>query len=230
MSAELLPTAEQALDALAVHLVAQSTEGFICLACHARAAARESIKHDPICPISTLSRTARERWKLGDVVQVLHWMARRYADGRQSYAPSLFNDQVRILQGMGITLNATGDGTVWAADGNPLCRDVTDEQMGPEWSMYQNNIRAVLEREGNLQKQLQQAEKQLATTAKRQVQTYRHRRFPQRAEQLYRGEGIAGREIVLVRVFDEGDLTGGQLLQSDAESFDKSFAPEEVGK
>ncbi len=46
----------------------------------------------------------------------LHWMARRYVDGRQSYATSLHNENTRELLAMGVPLNATGDGTLWARD------------------------------------------------------------------------------------------------------------------
>jgi hypothetical protein len=47
----------------------------------------------------------------------LHWMARRYVDGRSSYAPSMFNGITRGLLSMGVQLNATGDGIIWARDG-----------------------------------------------------------------------------------------------------------------
>jgi hypothetical protein len=47
----------------------------------------------------------------------LHWMARRYADGRQSYAVGMFNDITRDLLDLVIKLNPTADGTIWAKDG-----------------------------------------------------------------------------------------------------------------
>ena len=49
----------------------------------------------------------------------LHWMARRYADGRQSYVPSLFNDITRKLLSLGIKLEDVDYETIWAreADG-----------------------------------------------------------------------------------------------------------------
>lgn len=63
------------------------------------------------------------------VVRDLHWMARRYVDGRSSYAPGLFNDHVRTLQRLGIELNPTGDGTIWARDAMGRAFDgLTDEQ------------------------------------------------------------------------------------------------------
>lgn len=54
---------------------------------------------------------------LRNVVVDLHWMARRYVDGRQSYATGLFNEHTRALVALGIPLNPTGDGTIWARDG-----------------------------------------------------------------------------------------------------------------
>src|ERR1051326_1997805 len=52
---------------------------------------------------------------LGDLVN-LHWMARRYADGRQSYATSMFNEITRRLLKLGVQLNPTSHETIWARD------------------------------------------------------------------------------------------------------------------
>lgn len=46
----------------------------------------------------------------------LHWMARRYVDGRQSCATGLFNEHTRALLALGAKLNPTADGTIWARD------------------------------------------------------------------------------------------------------------------
>lgn len=46
----------------------------------------------------------------------LQWMARRYVDGRQSYAVRLFNDYTQQLLDLGVKLNCA-DGTVFAKDG-----------------------------------------------------------------------------------------------------------------
>lgn len=46
----------------------------------------------------------------------LHWMARRYADGRSTYATSLFNSITRNLIKLGVKLNPTGDEIIWARD------------------------------------------------------------------------------------------------------------------
>ena len=47
----------------------------------------------------------------------LQWMAKRYAEGRQTYAPSTVNNITRRLIEMGLPLNPCGEGTVWARDG-----------------------------------------------------------------------------------------------------------------
>jgi hypothetical protein len=46
----------------------------------------------------------------------LAWQARRYCDGRSSYVTSMFNEDMRTLISLGVDLNATGDGTIWARD------------------------------------------------------------------------------------------------------------------
>lgn len=62
--------------------------------------------HEALDEIGTLRRIAVD----------LHWMARRYAEGRSSYATSLFNDHTRTLLRFGIEPNIHGDGTPWARD------------------------------------------------------------------------------------------------------------------
>lgn len=54
--------------------------------------------------------------RLREIVVDLHWMARRYANGRQSYAVGLFNRHTRALLALGVPLNATADETIWARD------------------------------------------------------------------------------------------------------------------
>lgn len=69
---------------------------------------------------------------LATICRDLHWMARRYADGRSSYAPSLFNEHVHTMLRLGVPLNPTADGTIWAYDG--MGRDfdhLTDNQATP---------------------------------------------------------------------------------------------------
>ena len=59
-------------------------------------------------------------------VMSLHWMARRYADGRSSYSPGLFNGITRKLLGAGVELKSPH----FARDGMGRRYDgLTDEQV-----------------------------------------------------------------------------------------------------
>jgi len=71
-----------------------------------------------------------EMQELTHITKDFHWMARRYADGRISYATSLFNDHVRALLKMGIDLKSTGvKESIWAKDGMGRVFDgLTDEE------------------------------------------------------------------------------------------------------
>lgn len=53
-------------------------------------------------------------------IRDIHWMARRYADGRRSYAVGMFNDATRKLLAIGALKSESNDadGTVWARDGD----------------------------------------------------------------------------------------------------------------
>lgn len=63
------------------------------------------------------------------IVRNFHWMARRYADGRSTYATRLFNEHVRTLLSMGVELDPTGDETIWARDGMGRAYDkLSDEE------------------------------------------------------------------------------------------------------
>lgn len=79
-----------------------------------------------------------ENTRLKAIAVHLHCMARRYADGRQSYATSLHNENTRELLAMNVPLNATGDGTLWARDSAGRAYDcLTDEEAAqgrePDW-------------------------------------------------------------------------------------------------
>ena len=51
------------------------------------------------------------------IVTDIHWMAKRYADGRNTYAPSMFNRAMRIALRLGITLQPDPiDGHLFARD------------------------------------------------------------------------------------------------------------------
>lgn len=62
---------------------------------------------------------AREIRLLRKAIQDVWWMARRYCDGRSTYAASTYNQHTRNLLALGIELNPTGEE---AAQGRP-----------PEW-------------------------------------------------------------------------------------------------
>jgi hypothetical protein len=103
-----------------------------------------------------------ENEMLRQVAMDLHWMARRYADGRQTYATSLFNDHTRALLKAGVKLNPTGDGTLWARDGaGRSCDHLSDEEaaMGGECDWKHPNTQRRLEETA---KALQAANEEIA--------------------------------------------------------------------
>ncbi len=53
---------------------------------------------------------------LAEIVRDLHWMARRYADMRQSYAVSTFNVHTMRLVRAGLTLNPCAEDELFAKD------------------------------------------------------------------------------------------------------------------
>jgi len=72
----------------------------------------------PAIPLSSRAPEYQEAWhaaadairdavlkvRIDQAVHDLHWMARRYADGRCSYAPGMFNGRVRDLMAAGFEL------------------------------------------------------------------------------------------------------------------------------
>lgn len=75
---------------------------------------------------------------VGDA-RTLHWMARRYADGRQTFAAMNFNRATRPLLAAGIIRPSEDqpDGTVWARDGSGHrnCDGLTEDEasLGCDW-------------------------------------------------------------------------------------------------
>lgn len=66
------------------------------------------------------------------IIVDLHWMARRYADGRRTYAPGVVNNVSRWLIANGIQPIAGADDTIWAKDGMGRAYDrLTDAQATP---------------------------------------------------------------------------------------------------
>jgi hypothetical protein len=45
--------------------------------------------------MSEIAKLKEERDEARQIVRDIYWMARRYADGRLSYAPGMFNDAIR---------------------------------------------------------------------------------------------------------------------------------------
>ena len=65
------------------------------------------------------ARVLAERDAARRIVQDIHWMARRYADGRRSYAPGMFNDAVRPAFEAGwLKPNGAADESQYARDGD----------------------------------------------------------------------------------------------------------------
>ena len=48
-----------------------------------------------------LARLREENQQLRRIINEIHWMARRYATGRKTYAPSMYNDAIRAAIDLG---------------------------------------------------------------------------------------------------------------------------------
>lgn len=74
-------------------------------------------------------RTDEEYADLCECLKEIMWMARRYADGRQTYAVGIYNEVVRKCLRLGIKLDPK-DGIIWARDGGGRDFDgLTDKQV-----------------------------------------------------------------------------------------------------
>lgn len=74
---------------------------------------------------------------LQEVIQDIHWMARRYADGRMSYSTKMFNDAIRKAIDNGVELREV-DGTSFARDGmgrafDGLTEEEANEPIVEQW-------------------------------------------------------------------------------------------------
>lgn len=84
---------------------------------------------------------ARFGWALMPVAdaRTLHWMARRYADGRETFSAWNFNKVTRPLLAAGVVRQPSEhpDETVWArhGSGNRECDGLTEEEaaLGSDW-------------------------------------------------------------------------------------------------
>ena len=63
------------------------------------------------------AKLSSENTMLRRIVGDLHWMARRYADGRATYVTWMFNEATRVLLKLDVDLKMFDvDGTIWARD------------------------------------------------------------------------------------------------------------------
>ena len=88
-------------------------------------------------------------------------MARRYADGRSSYAPGRFNDHVRALQGLGFEFH--NNAPLFARDGmgRDFDRLTEDDVRSAELDMPKGHAQAVAETEERISSQLTAANKRI---------------------------------------------------------------------
>lgn len=67
-----------------------------------------------------------------EIIVDLHWMARRYADERMTYAPGIVNRATNWMIANGIMPNCCYEGSIWARDGMGRDYDkLTDAQATP---------------------------------------------------------------------------------------------------
>jgi hypothetical protein len=52
------------------------------------------------------------------IIQQIYWMARRYAHGRSTYAPSDYNEAIKLAHELGMVFRPDNDGLVEAKDGS----------------------------------------------------------------------------------------------------------------
>jgi hypothetical protein len=93
----------------------------------------------------------KDKYKeLKKIAGELHWMARRYADGRQTCATHQFNEMARKLLEMGVELNEGSDGTIWARDAMGRQYDGLSEEEAlqgkplPQWREWEDEELASL--------------------------------------------------------------------------------------
>ena len=88
-----------------------------------------------------LRTLVRENTVLRAICTEMHWMARRYADMRSTYAPGILNDCTKQLLRLDVKLNEESDGIIWARDGMGRKFDgLTDEQATPGTSAARGEL------------------------------------------------------------------------------------------
>lgn len=65
----------------------------------------------------------KERDEARYIVKEIWWMARRYADGRNTFAPHMFNEAMKKAEGW---IMDTDNGEIWAKD--PIDQDKSSLQ------------------------------------------------------------------------------------------------------
>jgi len=66
---------------------------------------------------SELEKFEKKCSQLEWIIQEIQWMARRYAHGRQTFAPSTYNEAIRLAQDLGMKFKPDNDGLIEAKDG-----------------------------------------------------------------------------------------------------------------
>ena len=65
-------------------------------------------------------RKSKREKQLECIIVDISWMARRYADGRQSYAVGMYNDAIELAARLGVPIRSDPMvGSYFAQDGDP---------------------------------------------------------------------------------------------------------------
>ena len=67
-------------------------------------------------------RIAKREEQLENIILDIYWMARRYADGRQSYAVGMYNDAIELAIELGVPItpdHIANPPSYFAQDGDP---------------------------------------------------------------------------------------------------------------
>ena len=121
------------------------------------------------CEASSASplQSGAELEALRKIVRDFHWMARRYADGRSSYAPGMFNDHVKTLQSFGFDFHQSAP--LFARDG--MGRDFDklspDDVAAAERDMPKGFSGSCADADARLKADLLSARERIAEQAKR---------------------------------------------------------------
>jgi hypothetical protein len=109
--------------------------------------------------LEEIARLRSENAALRNIVRDFHWMARRYADGRSSYAPGIFNRHVRAL--VGLDFEFASNAPLFARDGMGREFDGLTEQdrKAAELDMPKGHAQHAVETEERTTTAIREAEK-----------------------------------------------------------------------